>query len=144
MTTAAAQPAAAAARALPRWRTGGVAGAIIQSADTTAEAESPPPRASRARRESGWRGPGERVGLETMSTAELIGFVSKGRAGRANLAAATERHDHDFQSPVGVAVPHETRSSLAVDERPDVVAATTAVDATAGRCATRERPPLRG
>ena len=38
--------------------------------------------------------------FERMSTAELIGFVSKGRAGRANLAAATERHDHDVQSAV--------------------------------------------
>jgi hypothetical protein len=41
--------------------------------------------------------------LEKMSTAELIHFVSRERANRANPAAAHEGEDHDGQSTVGVA-----------------------------------------
>ena len=41
--------------------------------------------------------------LEKMRTAELIDFVSKGRAEMAASAAAAERDDHDVQSAVAAA-----------------------------------------
>ena len=119
MTTAAAQPAAAAARALPRWRTGryGCGG----RGHSNPPAQRPRLKAlPRERVEPGGSPVGEApegvMDLERMTTAELIGFLSKGRAERTKLAAATERHDHDVQSAVVAAAASSSRSSLGDEE----------------------------